>query len=390
MRRRRLWGSWTATLAAAVAVVVTLAITVTVAVVVAMSVTATAGGLAGHANAAARRSSQPAVADRPPMDPHPSAPGIIVPSRLDESDPVLYRMEGRYFLFTSGIPGLPPVDVPATSTVDFGTWSPVTDALPTLPRWAVPGYTWAPDLHLFGSTFVLYFTAMLRGTSPAMECIGDAVGSAPDGPFRPSSNPLICQEDQGGSIDPRVFTGPRGTEWMLWKSDQNIAGSNTPTRLWSQQLTSDGLGLIGKASELMGPDEQWQGTIVEAPDMVDIGNTFWLFYSGNWFNEADYAIGAARCRGPAGPCADISPFPLLASNAQGAGPGEESVFEDPDGVWMLYSPWHSSIPLVQVPPRPVMITRIGFGPHGPYLGAGSTPPGIPALGAAPLWGDPAK
>ena len=52
---------------------------------------------------------------------------------------------------TSGIAGTPPVNVPVASTTDFGTWSPVTDALPVLPDWAVPGYTWAPDLHQFGS-----------------------------------------------------------------------------------------------------------------------------------------------------------------------------------------------------------------------------------------------
>src|ERR1700722_10110320 len=276
-----------------------------------------------------------AAADRPPADPDPPSPGVIVASRDPESDPALFDMAGRYFLLTSGIAGLPPVNVPVSSTTDFRTWGPVTDALPTLPPWAVPGYTWAPDLHQFGSSYVLYFTAMVQGTLPAMECIGDAVGSSPDGPFRAKQTPFICQRDQGGSIDPRVFTAPGGANWMLWKSDQNIAGSNTPTKLWSQRLTGDGLGLTGRAADLMGPDEPWQGTIVEAPDMVDVGGSYWLFYSGNWFNEAAYAIGTARCRGPAGPCADHTPLPLLGSNAQGAGPGEESVFEDPSGVWML-------------------------------------------------------
>ena len=39
-----------------------------------------------------------------------------------------------------------------------------------------------------------------------------------------------------------------------------------------------------------------------------------------------------------GPCADGSPSPLLASNAQGQGPGEESVFSNAAGVWLLYTP----------------------------------------------------
>ena len=361
------------------------ALATTLAVVVAVAAVVTAPGLlasaaGGHPN----RPPKARAAAGPPADPDPGAPGVVVDSHQDESDPALFVMAGRYFLLTSGMAGLPPLNVPVASATDFGAWGPVTDALPTLPRWAVPGYTWAPDLHRFGSPYVLYFTAMLEGTSPAVECIGDAVGSAPDGPFHATERPFICQRDQGGSIDPRVFTGPGGTDWMLWKSDQNIGGSTAPTRLWSQRLTADGLGLTGRAAELMGPDEPWQGTIVEAPDMVDVGGDYWLFYSGNWFNEAGYAIGAARCTGPAGPCADRSPLPLLASNDQGLGPGEESVFADGSGVWMLYSPRHSSVPLVEVPPRPVVITRIGFTANGPYLAAGGPPPSLDALGTSLL------
>ena len=282
---------------------------------------------------------------RPPSgDREPGFPGRGGASGQDQSDPVLTLTEGRYFLYTSGVPGSPPVNVPVASATDFGDWSPITDALPVLPRWAVPGYTWAPDVHRFGSSYVLYFTAMVVLTKPAMECIGIATGTAPDGPFTPASTPFICQVDQGGSIDPRVFTDADGTNWMLWKSDQNIGGANTPTKMWSQRLSSDGLGLVGRPALLMGPDEPWQGTIVEAPDMVEVDGDYWVFYSGNWFNQPTYAIGAARCAGPPGPCADIVSLPLLGSNDQGQGPGEASVFADSSGVWMLYSPWRSLAP----------------------------------------------
>jgi hypothetical protein len=59
---------------------------------------------------------------------------------------------------------------------------------------------------------------------------------------------------------------------------------------------------------------------------------------------------------------------LLASNAQGAGPGEESVFSNDAGIWMLYTPWNSSLP-DPGPPRPVALAHLGFGPDGPYLAA---------------------
>ncbi len=340
----------------------------------------------------ARRTSihRPSTPD-PPTDAYalpatstPGSPGQAVPSGEHESDPVLYVFEGRYFLYTSGQPGSPTINVPVSSATGFTTWTPVTDALPILPPWAVPGFTWAPDVHRFGSTYVLYFTAVVRGSSPAMECIGDATSSAPDGPFTVKSDPFICQRDQGGSIDPRVFTDSNGANWMLWKSDQNIAGATTPTKMWSQPLSADGLSLIGTAADLMQPDEAWQGTIVEAPDMVEIDGTYWVFYSGNWFNHDDYAIGAARCTGPAGPCADTSTVPLLGSNDQGQGPGEASVFENRSGVWLLYSPWRSLAPKPDIPPRPVFITRLGFSATGPYLAAGGPPPDLDASPALPF------
>jgi len=340
---------------------------------------------------AARAGSRPATApsgiapaDRPPVTADPGAPGLVVPSGQDQSDPVLTVFEGRYFLYTSGIPGSPPVNVPVASATDFGDWSPVGDALPALPHWAVPGYTWAPDVHRFGSAYVLYFTAMVVGSKPAMECIGAATGTAPDGPFTPASAPFICQIDQGGSIDPRVFTDADGTNWMLWKSDQNIGGATTPTKMWSQRLSGDGLGLVGQPAFLMGPDELWQGTIVEAPDMVEVDGNYWVFYSGNWFDQPAYAIGAARCQSPMGPCSDPSPWPLLASNDQGRGPGEASVFADSSGVWMLYSPWRSQAPHPDYPLRPVVITRIGFTPTSTYLAAGGPPPSLDVLTARTL------
>src|SRR6202035_3236103 len=96
---------------------------------------------------------------RPAANPNPAAPGLIVPSGQNQSDPFLYLAQGRYLLYTSGEPGPHPVNVPVASAVSFQGWGPVTDALPVLPSWAVPGFTWAPDIHRFGSSYVLYFTA---------------------------------------------------------------------------------------------------------------------------------------------------------------------------------------------------------------------------------------
>jgi hypothetical protein len=312
---------------------------------------------------------------QPPVSTTPDAPGQVVNAGVDQTDPFLYATQGRYFLYGSNNIIPPMKNVPVASAISFGSWSPVTDAMPVLPSWVTPGFTWSPDVHQFGSTYVLYFTA--RDVTTDKQCIGLATSVSPVGPFSPSATPLICQVELGGDIDPRVFTDTDGTNWLQWKSDQNAGGTTVPTMLWSQPLSADGLALTGRAAVIMQPDERWQGTIVEAPDMVKVDGTYWVFYSGNWFNHSVYAIGAARCQGPAGPCADVSPRPLLASNSQGAGPGEASVFADGTGYWVLYTPVLGALYVLS---RPIDITRIGFTATGPYLANGGPPPSLDPLG----------
>jgi hypothetical protein len=344
---------------------------------------------AAPADARTAASSPAAAAEaalRPPPQPVPAAPGsqVPVPLALFESDPFLVAARGRYLLFTSGGPEPGAFHIPISTSADFVTWTPAADALPVLPQWASPGLTWAPDVHRFGSRWALYFTSAFAGITPETECVGSAFSDSPTGPYVAQPTPIVCQLDQGGTIDPRVFVDGDGTPWMLYKSEQNRGGADTPTKLWSQRLSADGMHLIGPPSLLMGPDRPWQGTIVEAPQMLRADGAYWVVYSANWFNNPTYAVGAARCLGPAGPCADVTPGPLLASNAQGEGPGEASVFADSAGIWMLYSPRRSLAPKPDWPPRPVYITRLGVGPSGPYLADGPLPQATDLLGL-PLW-----
>jgi hypothetical protein len=302
----------------------------------------------------------------PPALSDPQDPGGIVNSGPDQPDPFVFVQSGRYYLFTSQ--DQVPQDVPVRSTTVFGQWGAPSDALPDPPAWATPHAMWAPDVARFGNHYMLYFTSDLAGSSPPTMCIGDAISTNPAGPYIPSQTPFICQQSLGGSIDPRVFVGSNGQPSMVWKSDQNSLELNLPTAIWSEPLSADGLHLLAAPTEIFSPDEAWQNSIVEAPQMVLVNGVYYLFYSGGWFNQTSYAIGVARCAGPSGPCHDTTSSPLLASNAQGAGPGEESVFSNDAGIWMLYTPWSSSLPNAG-PPRPVALAHLGFGPYGPYLAA---------------------
>ena len=306
-----------------------------------------------------------------------AAPGRLLAAGRDAPDPFVLLVGGRYYLYTSH-GDLAHVNVPVQDGSVLGRWGPVRDAMPAPPPWAVPGFTWAPDVQRFGDHYVLYFTSVDARTRPLVECIGTAEGATPLGPFAPSAAPLVCQLGQHGSIDPRTFSDTDGSTYLLWKSDDNADVNGTePTGIYSQRLSPDGAHLVGRPTRIFGPDRAWEGRIVEAPDLVSVGGTDWLFYSGGWFNQPGYAIGAARCAGPLGPCRDRAAAPLLGSNLEGAGPGEPSVFADLSGLWLVYTPWRSNTPRPTLP-RPVMVARLGFSPRGPYL---ARPVGGPLRGA---------
>jgi beta-xylosidase len=305
----------------------------------------------------------------PPQLGNSAQPGFTIDAGADQPDPFMLEQGDEYYLFTSQ--DKDHANVPVHEGTVVGSWGPEVDALPHLPAWAVPGIVWAPDVAQFANHYILYFTAQMAGVSPSTMCIGDAISTTVAGPYLPAATPFVCQQALGGSIDPRVFVDADGQPSLLWKSDQNARADQTGlptenTQIYSQALSADGLALTGSPSVIFGPDEAWQKHIVEAPQMVLVRGTYWLFYSGGWFNQADYAIGVARCQGPNGPCADVSPVPFLASNAQGDGPGEESLFSNAAGVWLLYNPFSSTLPNPG-PARPTSMAHLGFGPDGPYL-----------------------
>ncbi len=305
----------------------------------------------------------------PPPSATPAAPARIILTGPDPTDPYMLKTQGRYYLYASE--GTSFLNVPVWVGSRPGQWTGPVDALPHLPDWAGGGETWAPDVYQVAGGWALYFTALLRGVNPDTHCIGSAFASSPTGPFVASQRTFICQLDHRGSIDARVIDDG-GHLVMLWKSEDNanpyVPGpdQNGMTGIYAQNLSADGQRLLGQPVKIFGPSQPWERTIVEAPDMVEAWGTYWLFFSGNWYYSTSYGIGVAACQTPFGPCSDLSPKPFIGSNLQGAGAGEESIFQDGSNVYLLYNPFKANDPGPDVP-RPVAMTRLGFTPQGPYL-----------------------
>jgi beta-xylosidase len=350
---------------------------------VVLVLTATPGLLAGAGGGA----DAGAVAPQPPGTPTPQAPGVqLVKANFDMPDPYMLDVKGKYYMYLSSMIYNRNQNVPLF-VGSPGHWASKTvEAVPKMPSWAATnpdkgGLSWAPDVHKIGGTYVMYFAPTILNSLPVQHCIALATSSSPAGPFTVQPNPFLCQRSLGGDIDAGLFVdkngpdGPAHPNYLIWKSDNNSTPGDGPPHIWAQPLSNDGRHLVGQAVDIYTPEQAWQDNLIEAPQMaLSPDGTVWLFFSaGVGYNTASYGMGVVHCISPLGPCSGGDSKPILTTNQQGPGPGEETYFTASDGSsWLLYSPWYTGDPIA--PFRPVEAARIGWSPVGPYLATAGTFP----------------
>ena len=74
--------------------------------------------------------------------------------------------------------------------------------------------------------------------------------------------------------------------------------------------------------------------------MVQHEGSYYLFYSGNWWESHTYAVGIATCETAMGPCEKPLDEPIFQFSSEVFGPGGQSFFTDADGdLVMAYHGW---------------------------------------------------
>ncbi|MQA24667.1 MAG: family 43 glycosylhydrolase [Micromonosporaceae bacterium] len=257
-------------------------------------------------------------------------------------------------------------NVPLLTSKDLVRWSKPTEVLPELGGWVTPGHTWAPEVaQIADDRYVVYYTA--RSTTTNLQCVGAAVADNPRGPFVDESDtPLICEADEGGSIDASPFRDADGSLYLHWKNDGNHIG--VPTHLYGQRLAKDGLSLLGERVRLLTNHAAWHGKVIEAPQLHRRKDGYYLLYSANAYDADAYAVGYARCDGPLGPCHDAGENPILASAKGAAGPGHCSMVVGPDGQdWLLYHAWPPDAIGSADPGRQMWLDRVEWSDGKPVV-----------------------
>lgn len=273
--------------------------------------------------------------------------------RVNFPDAFVLLHKGRFIAYSTN----DGPNVPMATSVDLVHWSLVTDssgrradAMPRLAPWAKAGFTWAPAVLALGDKFLLYYTA--NYAKKDLQCIGVATARDPMGPFIDnSSEPLVCQFNLGGSIDADAFRDSDGKLYLYFKSDGNRIGKRTD--IWGQQLSADGLTLIGRPVAILHDDRPWEQKLVEAPTMVRSPAGYTLFFSAAYFGWNDdqrlspYGMGYANCTSPLGPCTKSQDNPLLHSYRDSkagclSGPGHQSIFQVGARTFMSFHAWEAN------------------------------------------------
>ena len=281
-------------------------------------------------------------------------PSFVPVFKENFPDPFVLLHNGRFIAYSTN----DGPNVPMATSTDLVHWTFVTDpatgkrrdALPRLGSWAKTGFTWAPEVLRLGDRFLLYYTA--SDAKRNAQCIGVAVSGDPQGPFvdeRPA--PIVCQTELGGSIDASAFHDADGKLYVYFKNDGNRVGKKSG--IWAQQLSADGLSVVGAATELIHDDQPWEQKLVEAPTMVRSPTGYELFFSAAFFGWNDnqerspYGMGYASCTGPLGPCKKSPDNPILHSFYEReagciSGPGHQSIFTVGQRTFMSFHAWEAT------------------------------------------------
>ena len=174
------------------------------------------------------------------------------------------------------------------------------------------------------------------------------------GPYEPAGNgqPLVCNTNNGGAIDPSSFLDTGNKRYILWKNDTNSIGSNglNPTgqytRIYIAPTNAAGTQLEGSGTELLQNNPNTDGAIIEGPTMIKQGSTYYLFFSSNYYSTPYYDLSYATSTSPYGPFTKSS-SPLLVTGDYGlTAPGSCDIKRGSNGdLYMAlaaWSPWASN------------------------------------------------
>jgi ribosomal protein L24E/predicted GH43/DUF377 family glycosyl hydrolase len=269
----------------------------------------------------------------------------------DAPDPAVVRFGSTYYTYTTGTSWGNHIGVLVSSQPNTG-WNTFTGTrfassafAPGAPMrpWQVSNSQHAPGVFLVNGRYVMFYTAQTLSGHANHFCLSIATATSPRGPFTDtSSGPFLCDDRDGGAIDPAPFIDASGHPWLYFKTFDDINHGSIPARIFVAPLTADGTHLAGAARIVLAQENLSSPfETVENPQMVRTGGRYVLLFSRGLYTSNAYRQGYALCDTPTGPCREATSS-LVTSYAGVGGPGGGTAFTDAAGrLWLAYAGWNS-------------------------------------------------
>lgn len=265
----------------------------------------------------------------------------IPPTRVTQeghADPTVAEIDGEFWTYATyccepAADGFK-VAIRKASSIE-GPYEFVDWALAPIPWARTNSAIFAPDVHrVEGSRVLLYFAATPSTNPPddPTKCVGVAISTTgPAGPFVPEEQPISCDPERAGIIDPSYFEDPvSGKPYLLYKTNGIPRPDGAIRRIWLQEMTPDGLGKVGAPVQLAE-----RNTNMEHPELVYSGERYFLFVSRDLYRTSDYKTSAlVSVRVDSGYANERAV--LTSQNTNVSGPGGADILRTSDGRTIAY------------------------------------------------------
>jgi GH43 family beta-xylosidase len=206
---------------------------------------------------------------------------------------------------------------------------------------------WAPELHLIGSRYYIYFAADDGDNANHRMYVLESEGEEPRGPYRFKGK--VAPTTDRWAIDGTVglLKGHWYFVWSGWEGTKNvrqdlfIAAMHDPWTLSGERVC---ISVPEHDWEKVGPawdPKKFPGGVNEGPEFLERDGTVHLIYSANGSWTDDYCLGQLTWTGgdPLSPRSwRKRDTPVFSRTADVFGPGHACFVRSPDGKqdWIVY------------------------------------------------------
>ena len=268
--------------------------------------------------------------------------GILTPGKYyanplagSAADPMIVEHEGVFYLYSTGNTTLS-----VRTSKNLLTWSdPKQIFALSQTGWGVKN-CWAPEVHKYNGKFYLFFCG--RDSSGIFHG-SVAVCDTPDGTFVPvTKEPLL--NFNYSIIDLSFFCDDDGRTYILYSKDcsTNVVNGKKVSQSYGVEVSNDFTRTIGEHVLLTTPDVSWEmksGNTIwnEGPVVFKRNGKYYILYSANYYQSADYGIGYAVADSILGPYTKPKSNCLVQGNGTTiTGPGHNNLLFFGDEIYIVY------------------------------------------------------